>query len=421
MGLFEKFAARAMIGIARAGANRNSSETGRYDSLQKKINNNDLDCKQIAVQRIMQKTQGAVRGNSGGCINYPEKGFEVTVLDTKTVISENRTHNRYNVQLTVFIALPDAESLVCEKYVSIGENVRSAVEAASDKFAAFLNTMFETYDGDDDATIINYYDGNEHIYKYSTGGVTTGVGDPSVQDFGDVFPLVIPELSGYLGAKKYYWLSFNIILDDIPSVTCSINGDKIERLSDLLREGVSDKLLPGKYGNFQQQVLIIQSDHTYVRAKENYNKARNAMHKFVREVIPLMGNSSAQLVSYDELFRKVQNITNDKNAAWELMTFLPEIFVQQVFKVRSTELVRMKLGDKELDLTEFQLNALSVIKYEVEQYLEKNDPSEEFQQNIFSLSSRFKAAMDAFNSGVKEEDLAFGALSCTAPDDYVIW
>jgi hypothetical protein len=127
------------------------------------------------------------------------------------------------------------------------------------------------------------------------------------------------------------------------------------------------------------------------------------------------------LVSYDELFGKVEAITGNRLSAWEVMTFLPEIYVQKYFNIKGTGLVAMTKGEDTFALTEFQISPIRVIKSEVESFLEKNKPSDEFNQNIFSLSARFTAAMNALNSGVKEEELAFGVLSCKAPDDYDIW
>lgn len=419
MGLLEKFALKAAVSMVRAGAKKNGSEASQFERLSKSATSTSFTKDEVAIRTLLENTTGGVRNKVQ--VTYPKYDFEVTLLETKTLLSDNRTKNPYTAEVRFFIALPNAETLLTERYDSIGETINGAVAGAVKKFAAILNDMFELIDGADDDLIENYFDGRQHVYRYATESMIGCVGAPALQEINGFFGQIEDELPAYLGAKKYYWLSMEALFSgDHMSAKCKINNEEISRLSELVEEKARRYFTEESYGQVQEQKLIVQSDRTYVMVKPKYNDAYNNMYKYIRQCIPLMGQSSV-LVSYNELFRKVQAITGDAHSAWEVMTFLPEIYVQCYFKIKGTGLVNMKIGERQLELTEFQISPLRVIKSEVESFLEKNKPCDEFNQNIFSMSARFESAMNALKSGVKEEELAFGTLSVEAPDDYVIW
>lgn len=419
MGLLETFVLKAAVSMVKAGAKKNGSEASQFERLAKATKNTSFTKDEVAIRTLLENTTGGVRNKIQ--VTYPKYDFEVTLLEAKTLLSDNRTKNPYTAEVRFFIALPNSETLLTERYDSIGETINGAVAGAVKKFAAVLNDMFELIDGADDDLIENYFDGRAHVYRYETESMVSCVGAPALQEIKGFYSEIENELPAYLGAKKYYWLSMEALFSgDHVSAKCRINNEEIGRLSELVEEKARRYFTEGIYGQVQEQKLIVQSDRTYVRVKPKYNDAYNNMYKYIRQCIPLMGQSSV-LESYNELFRKVQAITGDAHSAWEVMTFLPEIYVQWFFKIKGTGLVSMKIGDRELELTEFQISPMRVIKSEVESFLEKNKPCDEFNQNIFSMSARFESAMKALKSGVKEEELAFGTLSVEAPADYVIW
>ncbi|WP_294487224.1 DUF6348 family protein [uncultured Ruminococcus sp.] len=419
MGLLETFVLKAAVSMVKAGAKKNGSEASQFERLAKATKNTSFTKDEVAIRTLLENTTGGVRNKIQ--VTYSKYDFEVTLLEAKTLLSDNRTKNPYTAEVRFLIALPNAETLLTERYDSIGETINGAVAGAVKKFAAVLNDMFELIDGADDDLIENYFDGRAHVYRYETESMVSCVGAPALQEIKGFYSEIEDELPAYLGAKKYYWLSMEALFSgDHVSAKCRINNEEIGRLSELVEDKARRYFTEGIYGQVQEQKLIVQSDRTYVRVKPKYNDAYNNMYKYIRQCIPLMGQSSV-LESYNELFRKVQAITGDAHSAWEVMTFLPEIYVQWFFKIKGTGLVSMKIGDRELELTEFQISPMRVIKSEVESFLEKNKPCDEFNQNIFSMSARFESAMKALNSGVKEEELAFGTLSVEAPADYVIW
>lgn len=419
MGLLETFVLKAAVSMVKAGAKKNGSEASQFERLAKATKNTSFTKDEVAIRTLLENTTGGVRNKIQ--VTYPKYDFEVTLLEAKTLLSDNRTKNPYTAEVRFFIALPNAETLLTEHYDSIGETINGAVAGAVKKFAAILNDMFELIDGADDDLIENYFDGRAHVYRYETESMVSCVGAPDLQEIKGFYSEIEDELPAYLGAKKYYWLSMEALYSgDHVSAKCRINNEEIGRLSELVEDKARRYFTEGICGQVQEQKLIVQSDRTYVRVKPKYNDAYNNMYKYIRQCIPLMGQSSV-LESYNELFRKVQAVTGDAHSAWEVMTFLPEIYVQWFFKIKGTGLVSMKIGDRELELTEFQISPMRVIKSEVESFLEKNKPCDEFNQNIFSMSARFESAMKALKSGVKEEELAFGTLSVEAPADYVIW
>ena len=419
MGLLETFVLKAAVSMVKAGAKKNGSEASQFERLAKATKNTSFTKDEVAIRTLLENTTGGVRNKIQ--VTYPKYDFEVTLLEAKTLLSDNRTKNPYTAEVRFFIALPNAETLLTERYDSIGETINGAVAGAVKKFAVVLNDMFELIDGADDDLIENYFDGRAHVYRYETESMVSCVGAPDLQEIKGFYSEIEDELPAYLGAKKYYWLSMEALYSgDHVSAKCRINNEEIGRLSELVEDKARRYFTEGICGQVQEQKLIVQSDRTYVRVKPKYNDAYNNMYKYIRQCIPLMGQSSV-LESYNELFRKVQAVTGDAHSAWEVMTFLPEIYVQWFFKIKGTGLVSMKIGDRELELTEFQISPMRVIKSEVESFLEKNKPCDEFNQNIFSMSARFESAMKALKSGVKEEELAFGTLSVEAPADYVIW
>ncbi|MBQ8967876.1 DUF6348 family protein [Ruminococcus sp.] len=420
MGLLGMFAKKAAVNLVRAGAQKTASEANKFEDLPKSANKTSVTKEETVIRTILENTAGAVR--NGNQITFPQRGgLEITLMEAKTLISESRTKNPFTAEIRFFIALPKAESLLTDRYISFGVSMNDAVSSAAKKFCAFLNSMFELIDGGEDDLFENYFDGELHLYKYGRETVVATIGDPAMGEVDDLFRCIKNDLSPYLGAKKYYWLSIDVLFnDDHMDVHCRINNEDIDRLCDILREHLAQFFKAGTCGQYQQQLLIEQSSRTYVPRKDNYNEAYNKMYKYVRECIPIIGNSSI-LVSYDELYRKILAVTGDDNSAWEVITFLPEVYVQEFFKVKGTGLVAMERGSQQLALTEFQISPIRVIKSEVEKFFSKNEPSEEFNQNIFSLSSRFSSAVKALQSGVKEEELAFGVLACKAPEDYVIW
>ena len=419
MGLLGMFARKTAVTLGRVGAQKNVSEANSFDNLAKSSNHHPRTKEEVAVMTLLENTKGGVR--DGSTVNYPERGFEITIMGVRTVVSETRSNNPYTAEVKIFAALPGVETLICDNYASIGNTINEATASAVKKFSIILNSMFDLMDAEDEDLLTNEFDGVQHMYKVPLEKVTCTVGDRGIQQLGDLYRVIESELCTYLGAKKYYWVSIEVLFSgDHYTAKCMINNEEIERLSGLIDKTVRTFFQNSIYGQHIQQFMIIQYDRTYVRQKENYNKAYNAMHKFIRDAIPMIGNS-AIVESYDELFEKMTGLTGDKHTAWEIMTFLAEIYGQQCFKMKGTELVSMNVGDKKLELTEFQISPIRVIKSEVEKFLENRQPSDEFNQNIFSLSGRFTAAMEALNNGVSEEDLAFGVLSCTAPDDYKIW
>ncbi len=373
--------------------------------------------KDIAAETIMKCLPGSFKKENNAAITT-EEGFEITVLSVDT----NKGSISYSSVVTVLIAMPNAESLVCQRYIGRGETKAEAIEKAATNFGMVVYDNFKSHDEKEISVKENSFDGRKHTYfspknSYVTTDGLQGVKELRVSPYAHIKDYI----EDYLGAKKYYWVETLVtITEGKMTAQCLINGENCEELAALIYNGVKQEADLNIVGRYDQTIIIIQQDSTYVKMRENYNKACNELYKNVRIALTVLGNLTDD-DDYDSAFAKLDSMVKDPFSTWELMTFLPELYTEKFFGLKCSHMIQLTIGRQTYRLHEIQLEPIRVIRNELNNFFEKNDPSEEFNSNIFALSSRFEAAVEADDKNMSAKDFVVGDLCCVADENYEIW
>ncbi len=373
--------------------------------------------KDIAVEAILKCLPGSVRIEDRGQL-MTDEGFEITILSVDT----NKGNISYSSVMTVFIAMPNAESLVCQKYIGRGETKTEAIEKAATNFGMVIADNFKSHDEGEVTIKENSFDGRTHTYFSPKNSYVTTDGLRGVKELKAApYAHIKDYIEDYLGAKKYYWVELLVtITEGKMTAECLINGENCEELAALVYNGVKQEANLNIIGRYDQTIIIKQHDSTYVKMRENYNKACNELYKNIRIALTVLGNLTDD-DDYDSAFAKLECAVKDRQTVWELITFLPELYTEKFFGLKCSHMIQLTIGDQTYRLHEIQLEPIRVIRNELNNFFEKNDPSESFSSNLFALSSRYQAVVEADDKKITTDDFVVGDLCCIAEDNYEIW
>lgn len=366
----------------------------------------------ICLSTLMALTKGG-RRDSVNSVYYEREDVRVTMLTCKS----DRNGARYHSNPMFFITMPNEESLVVERPLGLGDTKNKAVADAAAVLATTLNSAFGCIHRQNVDILENSFDGKVHTYRYPCDFVGYAFGSASKPELGSLFAMIRSEVVDYLGAKKYHWIEM--------TVTCSngevmayveINGDRVQALSERLYIKTAWRFTELDNCFYFQTVLMVQDDYTYERRRDNYNAACNLMFRNVRRAIVIMGKSGD--VEREQLEEVLEGAVGDSDTAWELMTFLPEIYTAKALGLCCGDMINMKIGKQKLRLNESQLTFIRVIKTEVGHFLKTNNRSETFDKAIFRLSKRYEAVEQSAKNG---QAVMIGDIECEAPIGYEIW
>ncbi len=361
---------------------------------------------------VAEKCKGAeVQGDS---LWYPEYRLRLR-LEFGQMAHAN---GMYNVQLLFIVHHAWFDEELVESCAGVGKTPDEAMTRGTENFCAVVFTfLLAAFKCDCDNWLTADIMGRKCEFRIpcTRANMHMGIGE-SV----DLWELVKDEMPHYLGTKRCYWVKlFSSSLNGIPNCEARINGIVYPDLTEILEKDVI-KRNHAKLGFSSDKtfLLFIQKEETYQPCPFTKQEIGELTFRAIR----LFQNIASEYTA-EKANAMIRELSPNDSVAMEMISFLPEIFAQQVvqFRDNDTLIPVVNRGKPEIQLKKSQVRTYGYIEDAVEQYLRKQKPDNEEIGQILAMSSKFHAISQAIQNGSQIENLRLSQLVYFVNENYVPW
>lgn len=375
----------------------------------KAVKTADENTLRVLKEIIARTVFGSIEGDVIKFSNY-----DITV---KAIVREPENIGRMFYTDMIFVVNHKFFDQPIEEIVpGVGIDRETALAAGAQIFVdSTLEAVFSAFDADDSAQIRTHIMGELHSFKRAASHETIFIGESEPNTI-DMWQIVKEDIPYYMGTKKAYWLSL---------YTSSSNG-KITaeaKLNNIVYQGLTQQLYKYAKGwknkngfhSERQFFLFIQDDATYMPC----DVTREQVFELTFKGLELL-KQVHDVKTRDMAVNTIKMLAKDKNLAWEMCTFLPEIYAQKLFKLKEPDNIVAVMGGKQIPLTKAQLRVYGYIDEAVAKYMFHIKPSKEDSMRIAALSSKMQSITEVMEKGDKVEDMILPPAVFMVSEDYVI-
>lgn len=293
------------------------------ESLNEGEEKRDFQSVEEAGEYLLDSLNGCFETKSvidGNIILLPE--WNITVVPRVAEIRENYCNTYY------YVLSPDWDMPLYECSVAMGPDIKSALGMAQGGFAFGIGNAIGTMMRDENARELETeFAGNMHKWKVYLGNIV-GMGKVPQGTEADVYWNALCEGIGKrIGNQKLCYVKIygaNIGNGDYTG-ECRINDVKIDELSDIVEKMVREWGTT-EFGSHKQFFMIKQEAETTLPYPFTWEDISQKTEIAIR----LFEDCKTQ-EEYEEYEQNLENIIGDKDLAWELYAFIPEICAQNAF------------------------------------------------------------------------------------------
>lgn len=301
-------------------------------------------------------------------------------------------------------------SLVLEKYnqdikdtmLAIGYNEDDTIQKLAEQIITLILTpMFDTINSNELIEHCIYNDKSEFTTSKSDVVITGEVdGDISAKVYPDgAYDIIKDYIMEYIGFNKVYLVNMLIATTYVDTnVIVKVNGERIEKLSNILTQKAKSLDIKSIYYSEQQTFILRQKGETNMPF--DYNLIKDTCFKVAMPLLEVATESN-----YESIFDNIQAEIGDENIARDIFLLVPEILCEIIFE-NSTEFedkITLVDGDKLTEIRCIQLRLYSYIKTALTDYLIEFSPSREAILNAYSFSARYNCIAKAL---INQTDLS---------------
>lgn len=236
------------------------------------------------------------------------------------------------------------------------------------------------------------------------------------KNMADMWSLISGEIPKYLGTKKYYWISlFAACSNDKPNCEITINGMNYPELTQALYRYTDTWSDKKEYHMEKQFIFITQDDETFTECTFSREHVIDCTLKAI-ELLKQVNDNKTR----DAAVNTIKAIAKDDTLSYEICTFLPEIYAQNVLGLTETDDIMLVKGEEYTTVKKSQIRSYGYIEDTVRKYLFFEKPSKEDNFKIMRLSSKMKIWSELMNDKKDPSSVIFPAPAILVDDNYVI-
>lgn len=235
----------------------------------------------------------------------------------------------------------------------------------------------------------------------------------NITDFWDIFE---DKIKKRLGNKKFNWIKIFIskTSDNSSICECRINGAINIEITDDLKRLAKSIEFEGNFISLKQFFIIKQSDETYRQPVYSKEQIINQANKAIG-IISMCDNQE----KFNSLLLDIEKVTNDRNLAFELKSFIPEILCELIFsEVRYVDKVVLINGKDKINTYKNQFTSYYNIYESVSEMLYNKKIKKEDLKKIICLSATYNALEKALKENKKLEEIGTIGIGIMISDEY---
>lgn len=208
-----------------------------------------------------------------------------------------------------------------------------------------------------------------------------------------------------LGNKKIYWIKVyaDKFSDEKVNCECSINGVLNNEITKDLQEYARTWSVKTNFCSLKQFFIIKQNNETY----NEYEFTEDEVKDFTEQTIKILADCNSE-EKYKALDSQIYKIIGNMNLAYEIRSFIPEIFCELVFgSVGYADNIMMVKENQEENIICYksQFTSYNWIRDVVVGNYYNSKLTEDEVKTIVFLSASYNAINNAVKDGAKLEEL----------------
>lgn len=306
-----------------------------------------------------------------------------------------------------------------ETTTGIGETVEEAFQQSINNFLmgplySITNCINDKYD---ESFETNFFGKKKNwkLFKNSIQGIQEKEEKQNIH----IWSVIKEKIKERLGNKRIYWVKVYIARfsnDEINS-ECHINGMYNSEISEYISECAEILEINEGICMLKQYFVIKQDIETY----NKYEFSEEAVKGFTKKVIKALGNCNSK-GKYEKAAGDIYKITKNKNLAYEIRKFVPEILCELVFS-------NINYVDKVTIVKENETESIKCYKNQFTNYYwiynevardyYNHKIAEEEIKTILLLSSSYEIINKTLDDGIKIQDLKNVGIILHTAKEYV--
>ena len=324
-----------------------------------------------------------------------------------------RAGDLYQVQLLLIAEHPFFDEELVEVVPGFGPSPDAAIRQGIGQMKRYvLPPLRGALQGQTDDAIQADLPGTHVFHASARCPLHAGQGEGI--DLWDALRDVIPH---YLGRKRCYWLSLRASMQaGVPDCEARVNGMPLPDLTDVLYAARLRKSVQA-YSSDRLFILLVQDAEQYAPCPYTKQEAGELTFRALRLLQNIQDPASVTKV-----LSTIVGMAPEHALGVEIAAFLPEIFAQTVVQYRDSDIVVPQVeGETVGILRKSQLRSYGYIADAVEQFLRKQQPTDEEIMQILAISPHFHAISEAIEKNTSLEPLRESKLLYRVTPPYTIW
>ncbi|MBQ3546054.1 MAG: hypothetical protein IJA34_13895 [Lachnospiraceae bacterium] len=346
-------------------------------------------------------------------ILLPEWG--ITVIPFVTEIREQMANTGY------YIISNDWDRMIYECSVAMGKDTKQALGMAQGSFIfGIMSAIGKMKLNENQGELETDFAGNAHNWKVYLGDIV-GMGEVPHEIENDVYWKQLEDgIKKRIGNQKLCYVKIygSNIGDGNYIGECRINDVQIDELSNIVEKMIRDWGTTG-FGSHKQFIMLQQNEDTIL----DYPFTEGEILESTEKAMKLFEKCETD-EEYEQFPEMLEQAVGDKDLAWELYTFIPEICAENAFeKIICPETIMMRIGNVDYKYYKTQFISYYTIVDGVFRTLNKGvlKDTDKVYREYISVSSLYSAICSARESGHDPENEE-GMMICTMympEDDYI--
>lgn len=347
----------------------------------------------------------------GGVFHKNEVKYEKYSLSIKIDASGLEKHNGTVMSKTVYtVTHPLFDEPILEPGVGIGKNTDEALHNSAQSFICVVAaSVFAALGCTDGFQVKSSATGREIVFRKSciSPVMRTGNADDKTILW-ETINDIIPE---YLGSKNAYWIKlFAAVSNNEPIFEVRVNNTEYSDISRVLAERTGNVFVGEAYSSQKEFILLTREEPEECRFTAEQVKEYSA------KAIDIFISS----FDADSAVDNIEKMCGDKVLAYELGSFLPEIYTKTILNIEEPDEVCICRGDKETAVKRSVIRDYGYIESAVKDYIYRIRPGEKENLQIMAGSARLNAVHKSLMQGAKLENIEFSKIYYNVPDYYEI-
>ncbi|MBR6045322.1 MAG: hypothetical protein IKP47_06785 [Ruminococcus sp.] len=338
--------------------------------------------------------------------------YDLKVACTVQRVTEKKGH--FSVELLFFVFHESFDVPLCEYVAGLGNTIDEAIGRAAMQFeSVVLESIMSCFGSDGSRSVTSEFCGVSRSFRCSSYAPTLTTGEPSHQQI-ELFSLIEPYLSEYLGVKKAYWIKLiAMCADDEINCEVRINGAVMQGLSERICDYVSEWKDKKSFCTEKQFMMLLDSSGT--RSEPPFDAS--AVMTVTETAIGLFGESlSAEEDAINKAF--LDSVFSKYGPLSEIVfMMLPDVYTMMLFGIYCGDDIRLMIGDIESLIKKSQLSVFGYMQQAVERFLNSKRPSRDYSMNILRRSRLYHDIDNEIKNGAVPEEVYYTEIMLDYPEN----